>query len=146
MSTPLYRDPTAAVDTRVEDLLAAMSLDEKLAQLGCLWSAGLIDAGAFDPDFAAARMPYGIGQIVGIGASTGLRPRESAALLNAIQRVAIERTRLGIPVLAHEESVGGLCHRDATVFPQGVGLAATWDPALVEEAAAVIREQIAPMC
>ncbi len=78
-------------------------------------------------------MPHGIGQITRIGASTGLRPRESAAFMNAVQRVAVERTRLGIPVLVHEEAVGGLCQRDATVFPQALGLAATWDPALVEQ-------------
>ena len=62
--------------------------------------------------------------------------------MNAIQRVAIERTRLAIPIFVHEESVGGFCHRDATVFPQGIGLAATWDPALVERVAGVIREQM----
>src|SRR5919202_3680163 len=62
--------------------------------------------------------------------------------MNAIQRVAIERTRLGIPIFVHEESVGGFCHRDATVFPHGIGLGATWDPALVEEVAGVIREQM----
>ena len=77
-----------------------------------------------------------------IGASTGLRPSESAALMNAVQRYAVERTRLGIPVVVHEESTGGYCARDATVFPQAIGLAATWDPELVEEVAAVIREQL----
>ena len=119
-----------------------MSLDEKLAQLGCLWSTALISADAFDADFVAAQMPHGIGQITRIGASTGLRPAESAALMNAIQRVAIERTRLGIPIFVHEESVGGFCHRDATVFPQAIGLGATWDPTLVEEVAGIIREQM----
>ncbi len=62
--------------------------------------------------------------------------------MNAIQKVAVERTRLGIPIFVHEESAGGFCHRDATVFPQALGLAATWDPPLVEEVAAVIREQL----
>ena len=62
--------------------------------------------------------------------------------MNAIQQVAVERTRLGIPVIVHEESTGGFCHRDATVFPQGLGLAATWDPALVKQVAEVIRAQM----
>src|SRR5919202_3972111 len=62
--------------------------------------------------------------------------------MNAIQRVAIERTRLGIPIFVHEESVGGFCHRDATVFPQAIGLAAAWDTALKEQVAGVIREQM----
>ena len=87
-------------------------------------------------------MPHGIGQVTRIGASTGLHPQESAAFMNAIQQVAVERTRLGIPVIVHEESTGGFCHRDATVFPQGIGLAATWNPVLVKQVAEVIRTQM----
>ncbi len=142
LSAPIYRDATAPADRRVEGLLGRMTLDEKLAQLGCLWSSALVREGRFDADDAAARMPHGIGQITRIGASTGLRPRKSAEFMNAIQRVAVERTRLGIPIFVHEESVGGFCHHDATVFPQALGLAATWNPALVEEVAGVIREQL----
>ena len=139
---PRYKDSSQPVDVRVEDLLGRMTLDEKIAQLGCLWSTALVSQGAFDPDFAAAKMPHGIGQITRIGASTGLRPRESAELMNAIQKVAVERTRLGIPIFVHEESVGGFLHRDGTVFPQGIGLATTWNPALIERVAGVIREQM----
>lgn len=142
MSTPLYRDPNASVEDRVENLLALMTLDEKLAQLVCLWSSAFVSTGTFDPNVVTGMMPHGIGQITRIGASTGLHPEESAALMNAIQQVAIEHTRLGIPVIVHEESTGGFCHRDATVFPQGIGLAATWDPGLVQQVAEVIRTQM----
>ena len=137
-----YLSSARPIESRVEDLLVRMTLDEKIAQLGCLWTATLIGPDGFDPDYAAARMPHGIGQVTRIGGSTGLRPRETAELMNGIQRVAIERTRLGIPIFVHEECVGGLLQRDATVFPQAIGLSATWDPALVEEIAAVIREQM----
>ncbi len=139
---PHYKDPAQPIDDRVEDLLSQMTLDEKIAQLGCLWSTALVRNDTFDADFTAEKMPHGMGQITRIGASTGLHPRESAELMNAIQRVAVERTRLGIPIFVHEESVGGFCHRDATVFPQGIGLAATWNPALIEQVAAVIRDQM----
>jgi beta-glucosidase len=142
LSTPLYRDPNASLEERVENLLALMTLDEKLAQLGCLWSTVFVTRGSFDADAVAEMMPHGIGEITRIGASTGLHPQESAALMNAIQKVAVERTRLGIPVIVHEESTGGFLHRDATVFPQGLGLAATWDPHLVKEVAGVIRTQM----
>ncbi|MFL5592348.1 MAG: glycoside hydrolase family 3 N-terminal domain-containing protein [Ktedonobacteraceae bacterium] len=142
MSTPLYRDPNASVEERVEDLLALMTLDEKLAQLSCLWSTAFVSTGSFDPNTVIEKMPHGIGQVTRIGASTGLHPQESAAFMNAIQQVAVERTRLGIPVIVHEESTGGFCHRDATVFPQGIGLAATWDPVLVKQVAEVIRTQM----
>src|ERR1700726_1210760 len=139
MATPSYRDPHASLEDRVENLLALMTLDEKLAQLGCLWSTAFVSTGTFDPHTVAEKMQYGIGQVTRIGASTGLHPQESATLMNAIQQVAVEQTRLGIPVIVHEESTGGFCHRDATVFPQGLGLAATWDPALIKQVAEVIR-------
>jgi beta-glucosidase len=137
-----YKNPALPVAARVADLLSQMTLDEKIAQLGCLWSTALVSGGRFDAAFAAAQMPHGIGQITRIGASTGLRPRESALLMNAIQQVAVEQTRLGIPIFVHEESTGGFLHRDGTVFPQGIGLAATWDPALLEQVAGVIRAQM----
>lgn len=142
MSTPSYRDPHASLEERVEHLLSLMTFEEKLAQLGCLWSTSFVRAGTLDPDEIARQMPHGIGQVTRIGAATGLRPRESAAFMNTVQKVALERTRLGIPVIVHEEAVGGFSHRDATVFPQGLGLAATWNPALVTRIASVIRAQM----
>ncbi len=142
MATPLYRDPHGSIEERVENLLTLMTLDEKLAQLGCLWSTAFVSTGTLDVDTIVEKMPHGIGQVTRIGASTGLHPEESAAFMNTIQHVAVERTRLGIPVIVHEESTGGFCQRDATVFPQGIGLAATWNPALVRQVAEVIRTQM----
>jgi len=119
-----------------------MTLEEKVAQLGGVWVTALVTDDRFDPVAARRLMPHGIGHVTRIGASTGLRPAESARLMNEIQRFAVEETRLGIPVVVHEESTGGYCARDATVFPQAIGLAATWDPDLVEEVADVIRRQL----
>src|SRR5947199_1969771 len=119
-----------------------MTLAEKLAQLSCIWSTAFVSTGTFDPDTVIEKMPHGIGQVTRIGASTGLHPQESATFMNAIQHMTVERTRLGIPVIVHEESTGGFCHRDATVFPQGLGLAATWDPGLVKQVAGVICTQM----
>ena len=137
-----YRDAHAPVNERVADLLSLMTLDEKLAQLGCLWSTAFVSTGTFDAKTVAAMMPHGIGQVTRIGASTGLHPQESAAYMNDLQKIAVEQTRLGIPLIVHEESTGGFCHRDATVFPQGLGLAASWDPQLVKQVADVIRQQM----
>src|SRR5438093_391186 len=119
-----------------------MTLPEKLAQLGCAWSTALVDGAAFSADLAEQRIGDGIGSITRIGATTGLRPFGSATFANDIQRFLVERTRLGVPAIVHEESVAGYCARDATQFPQAIGLAATWDPVLVEQMAAVIREQM----
>jgi beta-glucosidase len=142
VTSETYRDPGASVDERVADLLSRMTLDEKVAQLGAIWAAQLVTDDAFDEATAQHLLANGIGQVTRIGASTGLLAEESASFINQIQRVAVEHTRLGIPVLLHEEAVGGLTHRGATTFPQALGLASTWDPSLVGQVAEVIRSQM----
>jgi beta-glucosidase len=142
MTAEAFRDPSAPIDGRVEDLLGRMTLDEKLAQIGSMWITELVRDDRFDADRVAAKLEHGIGHVTRIGASTGLRPAASARVMNQIQRVAVERTRLGIPVMVHEEAVAGFCSRDATQFPQAIGLASTWDEALVTEVADAIRRQM----
>ncbi len=141
MSDP-YRDPSLSIEDRVADLLGRMTLDEKVAQLGAVWVNQLVGGDDFDRDAALGLVPHGIGQVTRIGASTGLTAGGSAALMNDIQRAFVDGTRLGIPTVVHEEAVGGFLHRGATVFPQGIGLAATWDPDLMEEVGTVIRDQM----
>jgi beta-glucosidase len=137
-----YQDPSLSIDERVDDLVGRMDLDEKLAQIGCVWSTQLVGDDAFSADRAAEQMPHGTGHVTRIAASTGLRPRDNAAFMNDIQRWLIEHTRLGIPALVHEESAAGFCARDATQFPQAIGLAATWDPDGAERVGEVIRAQM----
>ncbi len=128
--------------TDVEDLLAQMTLEEKLAQLGCVWSTQLVDGPEFSLTAAARLMPHGTGQVTRIAASTGLRPQGLAVFHNEIQRWLLEETRLGIPAIIHEEAVAGFCARDAVQFPQAIGLGATWDRDLVEEVADHIRTEM----
>ena len=113
-----------------------------MAQLGAVWVTELVKDNAFDDAATRELLTDGIGQITRIGASTGLLAEDSARLVNQIQEVAVEHTRLGIPVLLHEEAVGGFTHRGATTFPQALGLASTWDPDLIGEVAEVIRRQM----
>jgi beta-glucosidase len=118
-----------------------MTLEEKVAQMVCVWNGKaemLVDAaGEFDPAKAAAAFAagHGLGQVgrpSDAGGPPGLSPRRNAELTNAIQRFFLEQSRLGIPVIFHEECLHGHAARDATSFPQPIGLAATFDPALVE--------------
>jgi beta-glucosidase-like glycosyl hydrolase len=129
-------------ETRADDLLARMNLDEKLAQLGGVWVTDLLTQDQISAEVVSRVVPHGIGQVTRIGGTTGLRPAESAALMNDIQRAVIAQSRHGIPVLVHEESLAGYSARDATVFPQAIGLASSWDTGLVEEVACVIRRQM----
>ena len=116
-----------------------MTLEEKAAQMVCVWNekaAKLVDAaGAFEPAKAARAFAagHGLGQVGRPSdAGGGLGPRATAELSNAIQRFFVEKSRLGIPVIFHEECLHGQAARDATSFCQPIGLAATFDPELVE--------------
>ncbi len=137
-----WRDESISPAERAKALLDAMTLDEKLAQLGCVWSTALVDDDAFCADKARSLLSQGVGEITRIGGGSGLRPAEVASFTNEIQRFLRDETRLGIPALVHEESCAGFLARDATQFPQAIGMASTWDPALVERVGQVIREQM----
>ena len=141
MSTA-YVNASLAIEDRVNDLIDHMDLDEKVAQLGAVEFPNLLKGERFDEEAALAVVPHGIGQVTRIGATTGLEPEESAELFNQIQRVVVERTRLGIPVIVHEESLAGYCARGATVFPQALALGCSWDPGLVHEVADCVRRQL----
>jgi beta-glucosidase len=135
-------DATLSVDDRVAYLLAQMTLQEKIAQLGSYWVYQILDGMTFSSSKAGALLKNGIGQITRIGGASNLRPSESAALANNIQKFLIDNTRLGIPAVIHEECCSGYMARGATVFPQAIGVASTWEPELVEEMAKVIRTQM----
>lgn len=142
-----YRDPGLSIEHRVDDLLGRMTLAEKLAQLGCVWSTQLVRPGpdgapGFSDDAASELMPHGTGQVTRIAASTGLRPEGLAAFHNQIQRWLVEHTRLGIPAVVHEEAVAGFCARDAVQFPQAIGLAASWDADLLSRVADHVRTEM----
>lgn len=139
-----YRNANLGTDERVSDLLALMSVEEKVAQLHGIWTSDLIDMETkqFQPDKAREAIPHGTGHVTRIGTVSMLPPQQSAELANRIQRHLIEETRLGIPAIVHEETCAGYLAKEATTFPQSIGLAATWEPALVEEMAATIRRQM----
>jgi hypothetical protein len=119
-----------------------MTLEEKVAQMLCLWSAKrqITDAkGRFDPARAPEWFRVGVGRIE--RPSDGHGARAQAEFTNAIQRWVRANTRLGIPVIFHEEALHGLQGPEATSFPQAIALASTWNPDLVEQVfAAVARE------
>jgi beta-glucosidase len=137
-----YRDAQVPIDRRVEDLLARMTLEDKLAQLGGVWSTALLEHGVFSETRAAPLLGRGTGHVTRIAGATVLTPPEVARAANAIQRFLVERTRLGIPAIIHDESCAGFTARQATCFPQAIGLAATWAPALIEAMTRVIRTQM----
>jgi beta-glucosidase len=151
---PVYKDSAAPVEQRVQDLLGRMTLEEKIAQITTVWTKKneLLDAkGNFDPAAAKRLYPAGIGhfarpqdrQQAGSPFKTPFRDeRQTVELVNAIQRHAVRNTRLGIPVLFHEEGLHGYAARGATHFPQSIALASSWDPELLERVFTVVGREI----
>ena len=151
-----YRDAGLTPDARAGDLIARMTVDEKVAQMTGVWNdkdTTLIDpeTGAFDLEKATQAFGHGhgLGQVGRPSDSggtleapeTGQDARGQAELTNAIQRFFLEKTRLGIPVIFHEECLHGLAAPGATSFPQPIALAATFDPDLVERLYAMTAEE-----
>lgn len=151
---------------RVNDLLSKMTLDEKLAQISCIWfdKKKVIEKdGSFNPEKMKKEFPEGVGCFArpqdtqgmeeeiersGLNDSTVVRslngrtPSNTANLINTIQKWQIEETRLGIPILFHEEGLHGFQGYQATSFPQSIALAATFDTDLVEEVYSVTAREI----
>ena len=156
-----YKDAAQPVAARVEDLLRRMTLEEKVAQMIGIWEkkSDIQDAkGDFSPQKASRAFPNGLGQITrpsdkrgvtvsnnaaGVAADAVNRTaRETAEYVNAAQRWAVEQTRLGIPMIMHEEALHGYVARGATSFPQAIALASSWDPSLVERVFGVAAREM----
>jgi len=127
---PAYKNPHLAIDLRVADLLARMTLEEKIRQLDMYWGKELADmdgheAAAFDLQKTSASLGA-----TGAGSVHDLYPL-TAAITNDIQRYALEKTRLGIPVLFIEEGLHGYSGRGSTSFPIPLQLSGAWDTTLL---------------
>lgn len=139
---PLYLNPNQPIEVRVKDLLCRMTLEEKVAQLGSIWAPDLIEKGRFSKEKARELLKYGIGQISRISGGFKVSPKEAAEITNQIQSFLLKETRLGIPAIIHEECLSGFMAPYATIFPQAIGLASTWNPELIHKIASRIRVQM----
>ncbi|MGN6376131.1 MAG: glycoside hydrolase family 3 N-terminal domain-containing protein [Sphingomonas sp.] len=152
--TPLYKNPDAPIADRVDDLLARMTLQEKVAQLEVIWQNKdkVFDQNLqFDPAKMSSEYPDGIGGVARPSDAHGpISPREvpgrdiagTIKLVNAMQKWATEHTRLGIPILFHEEGLHGYAAEDATSFPVPIALASSWNTALIRQVNGVTAREI----
>ena len=141
MSANRYQDAAEPVEERVNDLLARMTLEEKVGQLTGVLSFDLLGATGLDEKRFEERLANGIGQI-SAGAMLSPDPARLVSMLNEVQRFLIERTRLGIPAIVHHEALAGLVHQACVDFPTAIALAASWDPHSVEAMNDVVRRQM----
>lgn len=127
---------------RAAELLAQMTLDEKVMQLSAIMPIGLVgEDGPIEP-MLVGQLGEGIGHISAFGMMGYKAPAKTASAVNAIQRFLVERTRLGIPAIFHSEALNGVVAPEFTVFPTAIGLAATWNPDAVKEMADLTRRQM----
>ncbi|WP_224449381.1 glycoside hydrolase family 3 N-terminal domain-containing protein [Haloprofundus salilacus] len=142
--TPPYRRQDLDTAERVLDLIDRMTLEEKAGQLVGTWGGHLREELTFEDVADAVREYYlGVAAPFGWAAPLATDPVDVAELANELQRVAREETRLGIPMLFNLDAVHGNAYvADTTVFPNGLGAAATWDPELVEKSAEITATEV----
>ncbi|MBT2227771.1 glycoside hydrolase family 3 N-terminal domain-containing protein [Nonomuraea sp. NEAU-A123] len=154
-----WQDRTLPVAERVDALLAEMTLEEKVGQLGSRWVGNdmqLTDQPDPDPEvslnvapmqdvFAASgTIPleeasrHGLGHLTRIFGSAPVTAADGAAEVVRLQHTVVERSRLGVPALVHEECLTGFTTYGATVYPAAIAWGATFDPELVQRMAAAI--------
>lgn len=146
-----YQDSGRSIDERASDLLSRMTLEEKVAQMHALWLLLSEDGehrprqddftGGTDPAAVKKALGHGLGQISRALGSHGVEPKAGVRALNRLQKFLREETRLGIPVMSHEECLVGLMVRGATMFPSALAYGATWNPDLVERVAQAIGRE-----
>lgn len=145
---PVYLDPRKSIDLRVDDLLSRMTLEEKVGQLNMPAPGRIVRDSAKCVDacqkFAEGKLVNTVGPAGGFFAAADKftqTPRQQAAFINGLQKIAVEKTRLKIPLLFVEEGTHGLMAPGATVFPEGLSIGSTWNTELISKIYAVAASE-----
>ena len=150
-----YKNPGLSVEERTSDLLSRMTLEEKVGQLLCPLGWEMYEKQgkkvSCSKKYEKLLQDRHIGMLWGVYRAdpwtkktleNGLDPQLAAETGNALQRYVMEHTRLGIPVFLAEECPHGHMAIGTTVFPTGIGLAASWSPQLLEKVGSVISREL----
>lgn len=149
---PIYKQADRPVDERVADLIGRMTVEEKIAQLRCplgweMYTKKSEKSVEPSETFIKQMSEAPIGSYWAVlradpwtqkTLENGLRPELAAKALNALQKYAVEKTRLGIPILFAEECPHGHMAIGTTVFPTALGASSTWNASLIEQMGAAI--------
>jgi beta-glucosidase len=136
---PLFKDPTQPVEVRVRDLVKRMTLQEKIAQMQDLSYSEIYTADSLDP---ARMQKYLHGVSLGCMEGMGLSAEEYARSVDRVQRYIVEKSRLGIPMIATSEALHGCSHGGATIYPQAIGLGSTFNPSLINKMTRAISKEL----
>jgi beta-xylosidase len=145
-TAPPWTDATLTPDHRVELLLAEMTLEEKLGQLGSAWKNSNVTGINVAPQqdvftrtetYDAVRQ-HGLGHLTRPFGTSPQEPAAAARKVTALQQDLLDNTRLQVPAIVHEECLTGFTTYRATVYPTPLAWAATFNPDLIESMAAAI--------
>jgi len=152
----LYKEAGRPAEQRADDLLKRMTVDEKLGQLLCplgwpMYEKVSADSVTISDTYRDFIQNQHGGMLWAVFRAdpwtrktleTGLDPTLSAKAYNALQRYAMDSTRLGIPIILAEEAPHGHMAIGTTVFPTSIGLASTWDTELIEKVGETIGTEL----
>jgi len=141
-NNPIYLEPAQPIEKRVGDLISRMTIEEKVAQLRSYFAYEVMEHGDVSSEKMDKLIRNSIGQITRIGGTSNMPPESSVKIANGIQKFLKENTHLGIPAIVHEEALCGYTAKGATVFPQIIGAASTWEPDLIEAMSRIIQKQM----
>jgi beta-xylosidase len=137
---------------RGADLLKQMTVDEKIAQLHSAWLSiardgsftvkSIVGDGGESPGTPEALLRHGIGHLTRPFGTRPIDARAGAEGVNHLQRYLVQKTRLGIPALLHEECLAGVMAKGATQFPAAINYGSTWDPEAIQRAADAIGTEL----
>ncbi|MHA1728330.1 MAG: glycoside hydrolase family 3 N-terminal domain-containing protein [Promethearchaeota archaeon] len=176
-NTQNYKNPELSIDSRVEDLIARMTLEEKVNELNLIVDlnskkimskmdaedvTAIIELFSLDSSNGISfELPGGsvwdedgnfseenakkafteFGRSAVWGMAVGPEPKRMAEIANSIQKIIREETRLGIPALICSEGLHGHTANGATIFPQAIGMASTWNPELIQNIGSAIADE-----
>jgi beta-glucosidase len=132
-----FQDSSLPVEKRVDDLISRMTTEEKICQMDMYWGKEVVNMENHDgASYSEEKILAALGN-TGVGSIHDFYPLR-AELSNQVQKYAIEKTRLGIPVMFIEEGLHGYCGNGSTTFPIPLQLASAWDTTLVRKAGHII--------
>lgn len=126
-SLPVYKDKKAPIENRITDLIGKMTLEEKLCQLNQIAFGENMNANNIGGEMY--KIPSGIGSLIYVNQDPVLR--------NALQKKAVEKSRLGIPIIFANDVIHGF----KTIYPISLGQACSWNPEIVKQACAVAARE-----
>lgn len=124
---------TPEIDSKVDAIMADMSMDEKLAQIMGTRLRDIMEDGKISLEKCRTHIPFGIGHFCQFSSGQELKPEELRDMVREVQHYLMTETRMKIPAIFHEEAITGFATLGATTFPQQIGVGCTWNPDLVEK-------------